>query len=252
MTVTRRQSATGVYDQSSGSSTSLVATWPSATLSGSLLVAVVGQSLVATGSTTWSPPAGWTQVVSVPNATNVGVLVFERIASAVRSGAETFAITSASRDSTIHLMEYTSTNPLARSATGTGATGTGTTATTNAVAPATSASIVRIAGIASRQIDTHSSPTNGFSQIAQNQSPNVAVGGSFGNRVNTSSHQLIQPSSGAATACGVTISGSRPWAAVEVIWAETAATELRPLIWTGSAWSSATAAAKVWSGSAWV
>ncbi len=247
VTVTRRQTASGAYDQAaSGSSTTLVATWPSATLSGSLLVAVVGFSLVPNGSSTWAPPAGWSQMGRIDNATNCGTAIYAITGAAARSGAETFRITSASRDATLTLIEYTSTATLILSTAGAGTTGSSTAPATNAVAPDTSGSLVRVAGIVNRNTDTQSAPTNSFVQVAQQQSGNATAG----NKVNTGSYERIHTSS-TGLACAVTLSGSRPWSALQVVWRETAATETRPKRWNGSAWVSATGAPKAWTGSAW-
>lgn len=249
MTVTRRQSATGTYNQSSASgSTALTASWPSATQAGSLLVAVVGMSLTSSGSTTWVAPTGWVQVGRIDNATNTAVAMYGITGATVRSGAETFRITSTSRDCTLTLIEYTSTATLIASAAGAGVTGTSTAPATNAVAPDVSGSLVRIAALANRNSDTQSAPTNSFVQVAQPQSPNATVG----NRVNCGAYELIQASSAAATACAVTLGNSRPWAALEGIWRETAATEIRAKRWNGTAWVAGTSAPKAWSGTAWV
>lgn len=249
MTVTRRQTASGTYDQATASgSTTLAASWPSATLSGSLLVAVVGFSLVPAGSTAWTTPSGWSQMARIDNASNDGVAIYAISGAGARSGAETFRITSSSRDSTLTLIEYTSTATLLLSTAGSGATGNSTTPATNSIAPDTSGSIVRVAGIANRNNTAQTSPTNSFTQVAQQTSPNATAG----NKVNTGAFELIQASSGAALACAVTLSTARPWAAAEVIWRETVATETRPKRWNGSAWVAAVAAPKTWSGSAWV
>ena len=249
MTVTRRQTASGVYNQASAAgSTSLTAAWPSATQAGSLLVAVVGFNLVSAGSTTWVAPTGWAQAGRIDNASNAGIAVYAITGAASRSGNETFQITSASRDSTLTLIEYTSTATLLSSAAGTGATGNSTAPATSALAPDTSGSIVRIAAIANRNVTTQSAPTNSFVQVAQPQSPNSSTG----TVVNTGAYELIQASSSAATACAVTLGTARPWAAVEVIWRETASTETRPKRWNGSAWTTPTSGPKTWNGTAWV
>lgn len=247
MTVTRRQTASGSYDQAtSGSSTTLAATWPSTTLSGSLLVAVLGFSLVPNGSSTWTPPSGWSQMGRIDNATNCATAVYAITGAAARSGAETFRITSASRDATITLIEYTSTATLILSTAGAGATGSSTAPATGSVTPDATGSLVRVAAITNRNNDTQSAPTNSFTQVAQPQSPNATVG----NKVNTGSYERIHTSS-TGLACAVTLSGSRPWSALQVVWRETAATETRPKRWNGTAWVAATGAPKAWTGSAW-
>lgn len=217
MTVTRVQLASGTYNQTLGPPTSVAASWPAPTTAGNTLIAVLGISLVSSGSGTYIAPSGWVEVDRIENATNCAISIYVIEQAASRSGSETFSIAGVARDTVLHIIEYSSTNPLAMVATGTGNTGTGTTAATDALTPPASGSLLRIGALANRNNSTLSNPGNGFTEIVEAMSPNATAG----NRVNCAVLELLHTSS-AALAASATISSSRPWAALGIILAETA------------------------------
>lgn len=122
-----------VLQSTAGAGTSVNASWPNATVKGNLLLAaVLADGEVSTP--TISAPSGWTQAATVTGST-MRLSLFYINNAAVRSGAETFTLSSSSWRCMIlfEASEIAMVSPLDRTATasGTGATvSSGTTLTT--------------------------------------------------------------------------------------------------------------------------
>lgn len=71
------------------STTSLVITKPTGTVSGDLMIAVMSRSS-GSGSRTWSPPAGWTQVLGTVASASPSMGIAYRIAGASEGANYTF------------------------------------------------------------------------------------------------------------------------------------------------------------------
>lgn len=194
-----------------GAVTTIEATWPAPTTAGSTLVATLGISLVAGGTSVITPPSGWQLVGRVDNPLNCGVAIYKLENSGVRSGGEEFTV-SAARDMDLTIDEWAppSGSVLVVDTAGGGVTGTGTTAVSDDLDPAENVAL-RVVGVANRNTSTLSAPTNGFTERHEITSTNATVG----NRVNLGVYDLVSTTS-TALSCAVTVQTSRPWAALQV------------------------------------
>lgn len=216
MAITRAQESTpGTYDQANGTPYQVSATWDAATTAGNLLVAMVGFSLIPSGGTDITPPAGWTLIGREDNASQGSIVIYAREQSTSRSGSETFVL-GAARDAVAELVEYsTDEDHITFDVVGDGATGTSTTPSSGAVTPTAAGPLLRVAGLINRNDNPQSSPGGGFSLVAMEVSPNASAA----NKMSVGAYEQIHTSGAAATA-SATIGSSRPWAGLQAIFRE--------------------------------
>lgn len=221
------------------SGTSIQASWPQATASGNLLVALISfNTWPANPSIT--PPAGWTEAVRSDAATTAraGAVIYYILNAASRSGAEQFTL-SADCDCSLELLEYhdsaAGTWALDQVAeqidtTGSWTASSGTTPTTTANNEVCIALInSRPNGDAGPPYDAdQSSPTNSFSMIGQTESRNDPAG------VHAGSYERIVSSTG-TYGTSVSLVAGCYWAGCIATFSATSAPAVAQLIVIGQA-----------------
>jgi hypothetical protein len=173
--------------------------WSGATTAGNLLVASV--SCLGGSGTTITPPAGWTSVLRVDNATTITAGIYMMSNAASQSGASSWTC-SGLRSGTLSLAEYSGV--AASSVTDVTASGTGSgTAPASGTVLTTQPGELAIAVIANNTASTASSYSGSF--IAENQ-PADPLGS-----ITTATADGLLATAGPLTAAA-TLSGSATWA----------------------------------------
>ncbi|PCI19160.1 hypothetical protein COB64_04180, partial [Candidatus Wolfebacteria bacterium] len=169
--------------------TTVSATWPSATTTDNLLVAIV--AVDGGTNVTISPPASWILAVSADNGgrTKSSIYYIENAAS--ESGVSSWGL-SASKEATITLAEYSgmatssaldvTASAIANSLT----VDSGTTSTT------AQADSLAVAGIAIQGIVTYSAETNSFTEVSEVQSSTIVSSAFYEKILSTTGTQQVQ------------------------------------------------------------
>lgn len=183
----------------------VAATWPGATTSGNLLIAIVG---VRGGSgTTITPPAGgWTVAGSrADNGTTISTVIYYIENAGVQSGSSSWGISPAI-NATLILAEYSgmaTSSALDVTATNTGQSSTADSGTTASTAMPDS---LAIAGLSVEAANNFSGQTNGFTELADVNS----TGGTPGTQHGMALEEKILSATGAQNVSAST--GNKSWA----------------------------------------
>ncbi|MBV9478855.1 MAG: S-layer homology domain-containing protein [Acidobacteria bacterium] len=158
---------------SANSQLAITGTWPKATRAGSLLVAVVSASNNSYPIGNYTVPAGW-QLANTYEWNNVKTSMYYYANSPAGRTTETFTIGNY-RDQTLQLIEYlnmAAASPEDRTALDGAATSSGTLSSGLTTQTYQSKEVV-VTAIATSANTSFSSPTNGFTEIAETVAGNI-------------------------------------------------------------------------------
>jgi hypothetical protein len=159
--ITRIQSASSLAN----SQTSITASWPQPTQTGTFLVAVVSVWLDPYAN--FTPPAGWSLAVT-SEWSNVKLAIYYRPNNPGARTSETFTCSPGYHDMTLYILEYAgiaATNPLDKTALTGGATNNGYVQT-GFTANTTQAKELVITGLTTyTQTDFTTTPADGYTEI---------------------------------------------------------------------------------------
>ncbi|MDP2691064.1 MAG: hypothetical protein Q8O95_01505 [bacterium] len=156
-----------VFGTKSGVSTTVSASWASATTAGNLLVAIVSFD-DGTDITITPPAGGWTLAKRQNNTTRIGSAIYYIANAASQSGSKTWGISPSARSAVV-MMEYSgiaTVSPLDKTASTLGASNTVSSGTTTATAQNNEVAIAALVTRESNDVLSNA-PTNGFVQLGE-------------------------------------------------------------------------------------